>query len=48
MTKYLLSYREPKDRMLAADTVASWSAWYQGLGAQLLDPRNPVRGSIPL
>jgi hypothetical protein len=28
--------------------VASWSAWYQGLGTQLLDPGNPVRGSIPL
>jgi hypothetical protein len=43
MTKFLYSFREPKDRTPTADSVAAWSVWYQAIGADLVDPGNPAR-----
>jgi len=43
MAKFLFSYRMSKDYVPGRpDAVAAWSAWFQELGASLVDPGNPV------
>ncbi len=43
MATYLLSYRMPKEyRPGSPDTMAAWNAWFDGMGAHLLDRGNPV------
>ncbi|HLX49592.1 MAG TPA: hypothetical protein VKS82_14790 [Streptosporangiaceae bacterium] len=42
MATYLLIFRSPHDYKPSPETGAAWSAWHQGLGAQLRDRGNPV------
>jgi hypothetical protein len=43
MGTYLLSYRAPVNYAPgSADTVATWSAWFDSLGASLADRGHPI------
>ncbi|MCW2884446.1 MAG: hypothetical protein QOE54_4302 [Streptosporangiaceae bacterium] len=43
MSTYVFSYRAPKTyNMGTTDAVAAWSAWFEQLGANLVDRGNPV------
>ncbi len=43
MTTFLLSYRMPKGYTPGRpDAMAAWSAWFEAIGADLVDPGNPV------
>jgi hypothetical protein len=48
MPTFLYAYRDPKCWTLGADSLTAWSAWYQGIGGDLVDRGNPVREVIPL
>ena len=49
MSTFLFSYRMPKDyRPGSAGTVAAWNAWFDSMGANLVDRGNPVLGSSAL
>jgi hypothetical protein len=38
MTKYLFSYRMPKDyKSGRPETVAAWTAWFESMGTSLVD-----------
>lgn len=42
MPTYLITNRAPKDYRGSADAVAVWTAWFERLGANLVDRGNPV------
>jgi hypothetical protein len=42
MPTYLITNRAPKNYRGSADTVAAWNAWFEHLGANLVDRGNPV------
>jgi hypothetical protein len=42
MPTYLITNRAPKKYRGSADTVAAWNAWFERLGANLVDRGNPV------
>jgi hypothetical protein len=43
MTTFLFSYRMPKNyQPRRAERVAAWSAWFDSLGANLVDRGNPI------
>ncbi|HEY5017416.1 MAG TPA: hypothetical protein VIJ82_33270 [Streptosporangiaceae bacterium] len=49
MSTYLLTYRMPESYAPGgADVRAAWNAWFESLGASLIDRGNPVFESRPL
>src|ERR1700726_4463784 len=49
MSTFLFSYRMPKNyRPGSADTMAAWNAWFDSMGANLVDRGNPVFESSAL
>jgi hypothetical protein len=45
MPTFLFSYRTPKTFTPGSpDTVAAWTAWFEGMGANLVDAGKPVAG----
>lgn len=42
MSTFLFSYRMPKNYRPSADTLAAWKAWFDSMGANLVDRGNPV------
>jgi hypothetical protein len=43
MPTFVFSYRMPRDYVPdGADTVAAWAAWFDSMGARLVDRGNPV------
>jgi hypothetical protein len=43
MTTFLLSYRMPKNYVPGRpEAMAAWSAWFEAIGGNLVDPGNPV------
>jgi hypothetical protein len=43
MSTFLFSYRTPKTYTAGSpDNVAAWTAWFQGMGANLVDAGKPV------
>ena len=49
MSTYLFSYRMPENyRPGRADAMAAWNAWFDSLGASVIDRGNPVFESSAL
>ena len=49
MTTFLFSYRMPEDYTPGrGDAVAAWNAWFEEMGASLVDRGNPVFESAAL
>ena len=42
MPIFLLSHRHPKNYTGTADTAAAWTAWFEKMGASVVDLGNPV------
>ena len=42
MSTYLIVHRAPKDYVGSAEAAAAWDAWFEELGANLVDRGNPV------
>ncbi len=45
MPTFLITNRAPKNYRGSADTMAAWNAWFEHLGANLVDRGNPVFAS---
>ncbi len=49
MTTYVFSYRMPEDFVLGQpETVAAWTAWFDGMGTSLADLGQPVVSATAL
>ncbi len=49
MAKFVFSYRMPKDYTPGRpESVAAWTAWFEGMGASVTDPGQPVSQSATL
>jgi hypothetical protein len=49
MTTFLFAYRMPKDYTPGRpETVAAWTAWFEGMGASVAHPGQPVIESATL
>ena len=49
MAKYLFSYhggKMPEGEEAMAKEMAAWGAWFESMGASVLDPGNPVMTSM--
>ena len=49
MAKYLFSYhggKMPEGEEAVAEVMAAWGAWFESMGASVLDPGNPVMTSV--
>jgi hypothetical protein len=43
MAKFLFTYRMPSDYVPGRpEVLAAWTAWFEGMGASLVDPGNPI------
>jgi YCII-related domain-containing protein len=43
MAEYIFTYRTPPDWTVGTpDGIAAWTAWFEGIGAQLRDTGKPV------
>jgi len=42
MPLFLLSHRHPKNYAGTGDTAAAWTAWFEKMGASVVDLGNPV------
>ena len=42
MPTYVIANRAPKEYRGSAETMAAWNAWFEQLGANLVDRGNPV------
>ena len=42
MSTFLIANRAPKNYRGSADAMAAWNAWFEKLGANLVDRGNPV------
>ncbi|MGO8959932.1 MAG: YciI family protein [Streptosporangiaceae bacterium] len=48
MPRYVLSYHSPTDYTPSAETRAAWTAWFDGMGDQLVDQGKPVIARVSL
>ena len=49
MPKYVFAYRRPVGYQPGnPDAMAAWTAWFQELGSQMVEPGNPVFSSSTL
>ncbi len=42
MSRFLLAYHPPKNYRPARDTVAAWNAWFDSMGASVVERGNPI------